>query len=573
MTTPAATVTRTFVPATLDTSNFTAIAPLFVSLEERPIRSPAELERWLLDVSELAAVLSEVGAKRYIDMTCHTDDQALEAAYLHWIEQIQPACKPHYQKLDEKFLASPHRAELPQTRYHVYDRNTASDAALFRPENIPLQTEEARLDQQQSKIAGAMTVYFDGTLRTMPQMARYLEETDRRLRQFAWEAATTRRLVHEKEFDDLLDQQIAVRDRMAKNAGLPSYVHYAFRMYRRFDYTPADCLAFHDAIEKTCVPLLRQVQERRRQTMKLATLRPWDTSVDPLGRPPLRPFTTADELAQITERIIARLDTGLAAQLAAMRQNNLLDLDSRPHKAPGGYQSTLDERRVPFIFMNAAGTHGDLQTLLHEAGHAFHANAAREEPLLAYRSAPIEFCEVASMGMEMIAGPHLSEVYTREEHARAVRQHLEGLLSLFPWIAMIDAFQHWLYTHAGGGGHTHQQRNNFWMSLVHRFGGIIDFSNYEHPTELAWQRQRHLWNCPLYYVEYGIAQLGALQLYAHSLQNPKAALAAYKHALSLGGAQPLPQLFAAAGLKFDFTTATLAPLMELVQKKLAELPE
>ena len=415
-----------------------------------------------------------------------------------------------------------------------------------------------------------MTVYFDGQLRTMPQMGRYLEETDRRLRQFAWEAMTTRRLVNEAEFDDLLDKQIAVRDQMAKNAGLPSFVEYAFRMYRRFDYTPADCFAFHVAIEKTCVPLLRQVQERRRQTMKLETLRPWDTAVDPLGRPPLRPFTTGDDLARKTERIIARLDAGLATELAAMRESNLLDLDSRPAKAPGGYMSTLDERRVPFIFMNAAGTHGDLQTLLHEAGHAFHSNAARHDPLLAYRSAPIEFCEVASMGMELIAGPHLGEVYAPPEHARAVRQHLEGLLSLFPWIAMIDAFQHWMYTHVG---HSHAERNAFWMSLVRRFGGIVDFTSYEHPTETNWQRQRHLWNCPFYYVEYGIAQLGALQLWSNSLQDPRAALNAYQHALSLGGSRPLPQLFAAANLKFDFTTATLAPLMQLVQKNLAELPD
>jgi oligoendopeptidase F len=561
---------RSFVPKDLNCSSFAALEPLFTALETRPLNSPAELERWLLDYSELAAVLSEVGAQRYIDMTCHTNDQAFEAAYLAWIEQIQPACKPHWQKLDEKFLASPHRRALPTERYFIYDRNTANDAALFRQENIPLQTEEARLDQQYAKIAGAMTVYFDGQLRTMPQMGRYLEETDRRLRQFAWEAITTRRLVHEAEFDDLIDKQIAVRDQMAKNAGLPSFVEYAFRMYRRFDYTPADCLAFHDAIEKTCVPLLKQVQERRRQTMNLETLRPWDTAVDPFGRPPLRPFTTADELTRQTERIIARLDKDLAAELAAMRQGNLLDLDSRPNKAPGGYQSTLDERRVPFIFMNAAGTHDDLQTLLHESGHAFHANAARNEPLLAYRSAPIEFCEVASMGMEMIAGPHLSEVYAPAEHARAVRQHLEGLIGLFPWIAMIDAIQHWMYTHMGA---SHQDRNAFWMSLVHRFGGIVDYSGYEHPAEVGWQRQRHLWDCPFYYVEYGIAQLGALQLWANSLKDPHAALAAYKRALKLGGSQPLPALFAAANLKFDFTTATLAPLMDLIQHKLAELPQ
>ncbi len=560
---------RSFVPATLDTSSFTAIEPLFAALEGRAIASPVDLERWLLDCSELGAVLSEVGAMRYIQMTCHTEDKEIEASYLQWIETIQPACKPHWQKLDEKFLASPHRTALDKGRYFVFDRSTANDVALFRQENIPLQTEEARLHQQQAKIAGGMTVYFDGQLRTIPQMGRYLEETDRRLRQFAWESLTTRRLVHEAEFDDLLDKQIVVRDQMAKNAGLPGFVEYAFRMYRRFDYTPKDCFAFQDAIEKTCVPLLRQIQEKRRHTMKLETLRPWDGLVDPLGRPPLRPFVTGDELAQKTERIIARLDTDLAAELTAMREQKLLDLDSRPNKAPGGYQSTLDERRVPFIFMNAAGTHSDLQTLLHEAGHAFHANAARNDPLLAYRSAPIEFCEVASMGMEIIAGPHLSEVYGPQEHARAVRQHLEGLIGLFPWVAMIDAFQHWMYSNPK---HTHTERNAFWMSLIQRFGGITDFTGYEHPTAVGWQRQPHLWGCAFYYIEYGIAQLGALQLWANSLQDPKAALAAYKRGLALGGSRPLPNLFAAAGLKFDFTTTTLGPLMELLQKHVGELP-
>ncbi|HVT82514.1 MAG TPA: M3 family oligoendopeptidase [Phycisphaerae bacterium] len=560
---------RTFVPEILDTSSADALAAIFAQLEARPINSPADLERWLLDCSEFGAVLSESGAQRYIDMTCHTDDKAAEAAYLHFIEKISPATRPLSQKLDQKFLASPHRTALPKHRYEVFDRNTANDVALFRQENIPLQTEEARLDQQQAKIAGAQTVYFDGKLRTIPQMFPYMEETDRRLRQFAWETMTTRRLANEAEFDDLLDKQIAARDQIAKNAGLPSFVEYAFRMYRRFDYTPADCFAFHDAIEKTCVPLLRQIQEHRRQTMKFDTLRPWDTAVDTLGRPPLRPFEGGLDLAQKTERIIARLDQDLAAELTAMREQNLLDLDSRPNKAPGGYQSTLDERRVPFIFMNAAGTHGDLQTLLHEAGHAFHANASRNDPLIAYRSAPIEFCEVASMGMELIAGPWLSEVYTPEQHARALRQHLEGIIALLPWIATVDAFQHWIYKNPR---HSHEQRNAFWLTLMKRFGGITDYSGYEHALETSWQRQRHLWNCAFYYVEYGIAQLGALQLWANSLQDPKAALAAYKKALALGGSRPLPELFAAANLKFDFTHSTLAPLMTLVQKELARLP-
>jgi oligoendopeptidase F len=561
---------RKFVAAEFVADSFEKIEPLLVALEGREIGSAAELEKWLLDCSELAAVVSEVGAKRYIEMTCHTDDPAREKAYLQWIEEISPGLKPHYQKLDEKFLASPYRKELPESRYEVFDRNTANDVALFREENIPLQTEEAKLDQQYNKISGAMTVYFDGALRTMPQMARYAEEQDRRLRQFAWEAATTRRLVHEAEFDELLDKQIAVRDRMAKNAGLKDYVEYAFKMYRRFDYTPAECRGFHDAVAETCVPLVKKMHARRRERMKLDKLRPWDTSVDPLNRAPLRPFSTAEELADKTVGIMGKVDRELAEELAALRDRKLLDLDSRPGKAPGGYQSTLDEQRVPFIFMNAAGMHGDLQTLLHEAGHAFHANAARNDPLLAYRSAPIEFCEVASMGMELLAGPALGEVYGPEEHARALRQHYEGIVGLLPWIAQIDAFQHWIYTHPG---HTHAERNAHWMELNRRFGGLVDYSGYEHVHETTWQRQRHLWGSPFYYIEYGIAQLGALQLWANSLKDGAGALAAYKRGLALGGSRPLPELFEATGLRFDFGAGTVGPLMKLLGERLEALPE
>jgi oligoendopeptidase F len=561
---------RTFVPEGLETKNFSSIEPLFVELEGREIGSVGALEKWLLECSELGAVLSEAGSKRYINMTCHTDDKAAEAAYLTWIEEIQPKMKEHFQKLDEKFLASAHRKDLAQKRYEVFARNTANDVALFREENIPLQTEEARLDQQYNKISGAMTIYFEGALRTMPQMGRYLEETDRRLRQFAFEAITTRRLVHQAEFDELLDKQIALREQMGRNAGLPSYVEYAFKMYRRFDYTPADCEKFHAAVEKTCVPLVKKLHARRKELLKVEILRPWDTGVDPFGRAPLRPFKTAEELAEQGVRIMARVDGELANELSAMREKKLLDLESRPAKAPGGYQCTLDEQRVPFIFMNAAGLHDDLQTLLHEAGHAFHANAARNDPLLAYRSAPIEFCEVASMGMELLAGPALAEVYAPAEHARALRKHYENVIGLLPWIAQIDAFQHWLYRNPK---HTHEERNQHWETLNERFGGSVDWSGYEPAHAVTWQRQRHLWGNPFYYIEYGIAQLGALQLWANSLKDGTAALRAYKAGLKLGGARPLPELFETTGLRFDFGEQTVAPLMELLGSRLKELPD
>ncbi len=299
--------TRSFVPATLDTADFAAIEPLFAALQSRPLALRADLERWLIHWSELGAVLSETGARRYIDMTCHTDDPAAEKAYLHLIEEIQPRCKPRWQKLEEKFLATPARRELPPERYFVFDRNTENDAALFRQENVPLLTAEAKLDQQYNKTAGGMTCFFDGSERTVPQMGRYLEETDRPRRLAAWESLASVRYQHRAAFDELLDRQIALRDQMARNAGHPTYVEYAFRMYHRFDYTPADCAAFHAAVRETCVPVVRAMLARRQARLGLEKLRPWDTAVDVLGRPPLRPFETVEQLVAGVRRVLKRV--------------------------------------------------------------------------------------------------------------------------------------------------------------------------------------------------------------------------------------------------------------------------
>jgi oligoendopeptidase F len=561
---------RTFVPAVLDASDFSKIEPLFLSLEARHIDSVADLEHWLADIGELASVLGQESAQRYIAMTCHTDDAEIEKRYLHFVEEVQPKCKPYWQKLDELYLASPFRKQLPQPRYHVFDRNTAADVALFRPANIPLQTQETKLEQEYSKICGAMTVHFEGDERTLPQMARFLEETDRQQRQAAWEAVANRRLQHEADFDRIYNEQIVLRNQMARNADCANYVDYIFRVYKRFDYTPHDCAVYLDAVRQTVVPVLRRLNEKRQQVMNLSTLRPWDLGVDPKGRPPLRPFNETRQLNDGVRKILHRIEPELAEQFDLMRERNLLDLESRKGKAPGGYQYTLDEDRLPFIFMNAAGMHDDVETLLHEAGHAFHALAARDEPLLAYRSAPIEFCEVASMSMELMGAHAMDEFYPPAEKDRANRKLLEGIIRLLPWVAQIDAFQHWIYRHPG---HTNAQRNDYWLQLDAELGGGIDWNGYENVHRTTWQRQRHLWGSPFYYIEYGIAQLGALQLWSIFRQDRKRAIAGYRRALALGGSRPLPELFAAAGVKFDFGPATVGPLMQQVAEELERIPD
>ena len=561
---------RRFVPPGVDLGDWSAIEPLFDRLEARAAgcRTLPEFEQWLLDWGELAAAVDEEGARRYIAMTCHTEDPEAERAYLNFVEHLEPALKPRRFALARAYLAHPQRTSLPKDRYGVFDRDTALLVELYRDANVPLETAEARLGNDYNKLTGSLTVQFRGEERTLVAMGRHQEETDRALREEAWRAVADRRLLERGRFEQLFTDLVSLRGQMAANAGFANYRDHAFRLRGRFDYGPADCERFHDAIEAEIMPVVRELQARRREQLGLDTLRPWDLAVDPLSRPPLRPFEDTGLLERAAEGLLGRLDPDLAKEFRILRDLRLLDLANRKGKAPGGYQSTLSESRLPFIFMNAVGLQRDVETLLHEAGHAFHALATRDEPLYAYRSAPIEFCEVASMAMELLGAPHLDVFYSEPEARRARRTHLEGVIGSFPWIATVDAFQHWVYTHPGHGP---DDRAAAWTRLMERFGGDVDWSGLEDVRAHLWHRQLHVFLYPFYYVEYGIAQLGALQVWANAAVDRSKALADYKAALALGGTRPLPELFARAGCRFDFSRETLRPLTARVRQELATL--
>jgi len=561
---------RQFVPTNLNLGDWNQIVRLFDQLEARVARcaSTAELEQWLLDWGELSAALDEESSRRYIAMTCHTNNADAEKVYLEFVEHIEPQLKPRQFQLEQHFVASPHRSGLPSPRYEVFIRDVQNHVALFRPENVPLETEETKLGQQYQKLTGAQTVNFRGEEQTLIRMGKYLEEPDRPLREEAWTLVARRRLQDREAFEDQFDQLVALRQQIARNAGFPNYRDYAFRLRRRYDYTPADCVKFHDAVAEAVLPVLRQLQAERRQQLGLDKLRPWDTAVDPQNRPPLRPFESVEDLITCTQKIFDHLDGELAAGFRQMRELRLLDLANRKGKAPGGYQSTLNEARLPFIFMNAVGQERDVEILLHEAGHAFHALAARGEDLLAYRSTTEEFCEVASMSMELLGNEFLEEFYAPAEANRARRTHLESIITVLAWIATVDAFQHWIYTHPG---HARADRVTAWNQLLDRFAGDVDWSGHEEARAHLWHRQLHIFLYPFYYIEYGIAQLGALQVWANSKRDPAKALRDYKTALALGGSKPLPELFATAGCRLQFDAATIKPLVELVRAELAKL--
>ncbi|MBX3390630.1 MAG: M3 family oligoendopeptidase [Phycisphaeraceae bacterium] len=574
----------TSVPASLDATSWSALEPVFHELLDRPLRSRADFDAWMIDRSELDAACSEAQANLYIAMTCATEDAPAQRAYAEFIENIVPKIKPLAFALDKKLTAEAERLSLSDERYGVVIRDTAADIALFRTENIPLETELSKLSQKYDQIIGAMTVSFDGGEKTLPQMAVYQESIDRSVRESAWRSVAARRLQDKDGIDSLFDTMVEMRDRVARNAGFADFVGYVFKAKHRFDYTPRHCFDFHRACEDVVVPMIRRQEEKRRRSLGVDVLRPWDLTVDVKGRGPLRPFSNGTELMSKSVRTFNRLDPRLGSMLAELGSGSeargsadgaCLDLDSRKGKAPGGYQYVRDRSRKPFIFMNAAGTGRDVSTMLHEAGHAFHSVLSINEPLLAYRHAPLEFCEVASMSMELLTLPHIGGqdgFYSSEEDlARARRQQIERAVYLLPWIATVDAFQHWIYTNPR---HSHEQRIEEWLRLDTRFGSSCSWEGIEETRRYIWHRQSHIFSVPFYYIEYAIAQLGALQLWLIGLERgEKAAIDLYIRAMTLGGSRPLPALFSAAGLRFDFGPETVRRLVDRAEAELDRLPE
>ena len=560
---------RQFLPEKIDLTDTAQLEPVFDRLQEELKKSASvtDLETWLSHHGEVTAALTESSSLTYIAMTCQTDDPTKEKAYLHIVEVVDPWLKPRQFALMQALVASSHFAQLPPF-YDVFRRSVENQVKIYREENVARETEIARLSQQYQKISGAMTVQFDGEEQTLVRMARIQEEIDRTRREAAWKTVVERRLRDVDALETIFEKMLKIRHEIALAAGFKNFRDYTFALYERFDYTPEDCVQFQETIEKQIVPLMRQLQAQRKAKLGVDKLRPWDLAVDPDNQPALHPFDDSSELLEKSQKIFSQLDPRLGSYYQVLRDQELVDLDNRKGKAPGGYQSTLTEARVPFIFMNAVGTHRDVETMVHEAGHAFHALASREQPLHAYRSAPIEFCEVASMGMELLAAPKLEEFYSAADANRARRTHLEGIIKFFPWMATVDAFQHWIYTHPE---HTRAERRAFWLSLMDRFDGGEDYSGFEEARAHLWHRQLHIFEIPFYYVEYGIAQLGALQLWQAAQKNLPGALNDYLAGLSLGGSRPLPELFETSGLAFDFTEKTIAPLMRNVKDALLEL--
>jgi oligoendopeptidase F len=562
---------RKFLPEDFKLSTWEALKPFFDRLLDEELKSATELKKWLHDRSELESVLSEDMGWRYIRMTCFTENEEYRNAYQDFVQNIQPQIAPVSDLLNKKALTSPFLFELErEPGYDMMVRNLRKDTELFREENIPLFTEISTETQKYAQISGAMTIEQNRLELTLQQAAVILQDTDRAKREEIYRKINTRRLQDKIVLNDLYSTLINLRHKVSINAGFSNFRDYMFKSYGRFDYTPADCYKFHDAIESEVVPILSELSKERKEKLKVNQLRPWDKAVDAEGREALKAFVDGKDLTEKSISCFEKLDPFLGECLSIMKEMGHLDLESRKGKAPGGYNYPLAEIGVPFIFMNATSTMRDMTTIMHEGGHAVHNFLTKDLEINDFKSPPMEVAELASMSMELISMDQWQIFFPNEaELKRAKRDQLEDIIETLPWVATIDKFQHWIYENPT---HSPEDRKANWNKTFDRFADTAtDWSGLDEAKDYMWQKQLHLYEVPFYYIEYGMAQLGAIAVWRNFRENKQKGLEGYMNALKLGYMKTIPEIYKAAGIKFDFSRGYIKELMSFVKDELGKI--
>lgn len=562
---------RSFLPKNLQIASKDDILPFYEQLIQRPISDPETFKQFLSDVSELESVVSEDHAWRYIRMTCDTSNKDHEAAYLLFVQEIQPHLAPLEDQLNRKIIESEYCDELEKDEaYMIYFRSLKGAVEIFREENIELQADLQSLAQEYSAVQGAMMVEYEGKEFTMQQASNYLLQTNRDVRENVWRLMNDRRSQDTEKLEDIFDMMLQKRHQVAVNAGFSNFRDYMFKALGRYDYDREDCFSFHRAVETAVVPQLRKLTEKRKKHLGLDTLKPWDLAVDSLGREPLKPFTNGEDLLQKSLTCLSGTDEFFGKCIGDMATNKLLDLESRKGKAPGGYNYPLAESNVPFIFMNASGNLRDVETLVHEAGHAVHSYLMAPLPLNSFKNTPSEVAELASMSMELITMDNWTAYFTDSvELNRARLEQLEGIIGTLPWIAQVDAFQHWIYENPT---HNRNERKAKWLELAARFGtGMVDYTGVEEALAYSWHKQLHIFEIPFYYIEYGFAQLGAIGVWKRYTENRQTCIADYKEALRTGYTRTIPEVYRKAGVSFNFSEKYVTELFDFVNAQIALL--
>ncbi len=527
-----------------------------------------------MDMSEVEAAVSEDACWRQIRMTCDTENKSLEEAFHFFVTAIQPPMQPYMDALNRKLVECPYVEELEASdiAYHTFLRTVRKNIDLFREANIPLQSELSILQQQYGQITGRMTIEYQGQEYTLQQAAKFLLSKNREERETVYRKIQDRRLQDVEVLDKLFDQLIEKRQLVAQNAGFDNYRDYKFKELGRFDYTKEACYQFHEGVKLHVVPLVNAIYAHKKHSLGLENLRPWDLEAEPEGVEPLKPFTDGADLLQKSTDCLEKLHPFFADCFRTMQRMGHFDLESRKGKAPGGYNCPLAESGAPFIFMNAAGQMDDVTTMVHEGGHAVHSFLAHPLPLSGFKDYPMEIAEVASMAMELFTMDHWDVFFNNPEELRRAKIHqLERAITIFPWIATIDKYQHWLYENPK---HTQEERTTAWEDVLQEFKTAeLDTAGLEGYRKKSWQRQLHLFEVPFYYIEYGIAQLGAIGMWKRYKEDPDKAIERYIHALSLGGTRTLPQLYEAAGIRFDFSPDYIKELTTFVAEEMKLLIE
>lgn len=558
--------TRHFLPQNLKINSWKELEPFYEDLKSRKVSSQNEMEKWVQDMSELEAVVSENAAWRYIRMSIDATDENKLKDYTDFLQNIQPHIAPYEHAFSLKYLDLKKDFPVEIEGISILERGIQKSIEMYREENIPLISKNSEESQKFGAIAGQQSIRYDGKTLTMQQAAVYQKRQEREVRETVYRLTSARKLEDKQKLHELLDTLIEIRQEIAKNAGYTNYRDYKFDALGRFDYNAQDCFDFHKSIEKHIVPVIKEFHKERLQDLSYKELRPWDMDVDPKGNEPLKPFDNTDELIQKTIDLFQVIDPFCGDCLRTMREMEHLDLASKSGKMPGGYNYPLYEIGVPFIFMNAVGTQRDLVTMIHEGGHAVHSFLSRDLSLTGFKSLPSEIAELASMGMELISMEHWNLIYANENDLkRAKKEQLQKILMVLPWVASIDAFQHFLYTQK----HSHTERESAWNEIRKRFGtGMVNYTGFEENTRVAWQAQLHIYEVPFYYIEYAMAQLGAIALWKNYKNNSKKTLQQYKAALSLGYTKSIPEVYEAAGIKFDFSDVYVKELLDFVREEL-----
>jgi oligoendopeptidase F len=466
-------------PQALITWTWPEIEPHYKDLASRPLTA-ASADEWLTDWTRLGEKLEEMYFRLALANSVNTVDKEAEQRLNRFLDTIFPPAMAAEQKLKEKLLAS----KLEPEGFAIPLRNMRAEADLFREANLLLLAEQHKLSLEYDKIFGAQTIEWEGKEVTLTQLKTVFEEPERSKREKAWRLIAERQLTDRKAVNELWQKFMALRATIAANAGKPSFREYAWQQKLRFDYTPEDCKSFQKAILEVAVPAASRIYARRRKALGVDKLRPWDLtdgwysrSPEPPGQPVQKPFEDIDTLNRKTSAIFHKVGPQLGDYFDIMLEEGLTDLENRKNKAPGAFCTLFTSLRRPFIFANSVGTHDDVTTVLHESGHAFHIFETAKVKYIQQLSVPMEFAEVASMGMELLASPYLTRkdggFYTQAESARARLEHLERNILFWPFMAIVDAFQHWVYENPADGSNA-DKCDAEWGELWDRFIPGVD---------------------------------------------------------------------------------------------------